>query len=286
MTAQAYVCSHYDTTRLRPLPKLFATMQTLQNCINAVSHDALGRWQPRVSVHCGQRRRTERNHYWLKTQRRWKCYSCRKQFSVKVGTIFRGLPARSGHLANRSVDVGELPERRLIRYEIARATGIAQKSAWFVLQRLRFVMKDTRPVTLGVGPVETDECVHRRQARRTCTASAVYSVRSVRTVTHRSGPPSVQDAQERGTQRGTHFCRFPTSSGKPCKRSHSGQRGVWSYGLHGRVAGISDSRRKQKFVHDTVNHIERIRAGISVHTRLSKATGHASSGRWAAPTLQ
>jgi hypothetical protein len=43
-------------------------------------------------------------------------------------------------------------------YEIARATGIAQKNAWFVLQRLRFVLKDTRPVMLGNGPVEADEC--------------------------------------------------------------------------------------------------------------------------------
>jgi transposase-like protein len=43
-------------------------------------------------------------------------------------------------------------------YEVAWATGIAQKSAWFVLQRLRFVMKDTRPAMLCDGPVEADEC--------------------------------------------------------------------------------------------------------------------------------
>jgi hypothetical protein len=43
----------------------------------------------------------------------------------------------------------------------ARATGIAQKSAWFVLQPLRFVLEDTRPVLMGEGeenPVEADEC--------------------------------------------------------------------------------------------------------------------------------
>ena len=42
-------------------------------------------------------------------------------------------------------------------YEIARATGVAQKSAWFVLQRLRFVMKAVRPGPMGEGPVEVDE---------------------------------------------------------------------------------------------------------------------------------
>jgi len=28
-------------------------------------------------------------HYFLKTQRRWKCRGCRQQFSFKVGTIFQ-----------------------------------------------------------------------------------------------------------------------------------------------------------------------------------------------------
>jgi transposase-like protein len=34
----------------------------------------------------------ERKHYWLDAQKRWKCYSCRKQFSVKVDTIFEDSP--------------------------------------------------------------------------------------------------------------------------------------------------------------------------------------------------
>jgi transposase-like protein len=34
----------------------------------------------------------ERKHYWLATQLRWKCYACRKQFSVKVDSIFEDSP--------------------------------------------------------------------------------------------------------------------------------------------------------------------------------------------------
>src|SRR5258708_35698257 len=43
--------------------------------------------------------------------------------------------------------------------EIAGATGIAQKSAWFLLQRLRLVMKEIKPVMMGETgtPVEMDE---------------------------------------------------------------------------------------------------------------------------------
>jgi transposase-like protein len=100
----------------------------------------------------------ERNHYWLARQKRWKCYSCRKQFSVKVGTIFEDSPL--------GLDIWLIALWMLCNcrngvssYEIARATGIAQKSAWFVLQRLRFVLKEIKPVMMGATgtPVEMDE---------------------------------------------------------------------------------------------------------------------------------
>ena len=57
-----------------------------QVCIDAV---AKLRWldgKP-VCPKCGTVE-GDRKHYWLETQKRWKCYSCRKQFSVKVCTIF------------------------------------------------------------------------------------------------------------------------------------------------------------------------------------------------------
>jgi transposase-like protein len=126
-----------------------------QTCINAV---ALMRWEDGSPVcpKCGAEQ-GERNHYWLKTQARWKCYSCRKQFSVKVGTIFEDSPLDLNiwltalwMLCNCKNGVSS--------YEIARATGIAQKSAWFVLQRLRHVLKDIQPMKLDGGPIEIDEC--------------------------------------------------------------------------------------------------------------------------------
>lgn len=146
----------YMTTLPKTLTEAIRYYSDAQTCINAV---ALMRWQdgspvcPKCNAAQG-----ERNHYWLKTQARWKCYQCRKQFSVKVGTIFEDSPL--------SLDVWMIALWMLCNcrngvssYEIARATGIAQKSAWFVLQRLRFILKDTRPVMLGEsGPVEMDEC--------------------------------------------------------------------------------------------------------------------------------
>ena len=38
-----------------------------------------------VCPRCGT---LDEKHYYLKTRRLWKCRACKKQFSVKVGTIF------------------------------------------------------------------------------------------------------------------------------------------------------------------------------------------------------
>lgn len=140
----------------RTLTEAIRFYSDAQTCINAV---AAMRWIdgspvcPKCAAEQGPR-----NHYWLSTQKRWKCYSCRKQFSVKVGTIFEDSPL--------ALDVWLVAMWMLCNcrngvssYEIARATGIAQKSAWFVLQRLRFVMKETNAGKLGESgtPVEMDE---------------------------------------------------------------------------------------------------------------------------------
>jgi len=94
-------------------------------------------------------------HYFLKTRRVYKCRDCRKQFSIKVGTIFedsaiglsKWLPAL-WMLANCKNGISS--------YELARALGVTQKTAWFMLHRIREAMKsnDSGPMS---GEVEADE---------------------------------------------------------------------------------------------------------------------------------
>ena len=126
-----------------------------QTCIDAV---AAMRWEDGKPVcpKCGAVE-GERKHYWLDTQKRWKCYSCRKQFSVKVGSIFED-SALDLHIWLTALWMLCNCKNGVSSYEIARATDIAQKSAWFVLQRLRHVLKGVQPVTLNGGPIEIDEC--------------------------------------------------------------------------------------------------------------------------------
>ena len=57
-----------------------------QRCIDAVAALRWPNGKP-VCPSCGHM-----EHYYLKTQKRWKCKECWKQFSVKVGTVMESSP--------------------------------------------------------------------------------------------------------------------------------------------------------------------------------------------------
>jgi transposase-like protein len=98
------------------------------------------------------------NTIWLANQKRWKCRGCKKQFSVKVGTIFHDSPLG---LDKWMVAMWMLANCRngISSYEVARTIGITQKSAWHMLHRIREAMADLSEVTMGGGggAVEVDE---------------------------------------------------------------------------------------------------------------------------------
>lgn len=79
------------------------------------------------------------NNTWLATQKRWKCKACRKQFSVKRGTIFTDSPLG---LDKWLIAMWMLANCRngVSSYEIARTIGITQKSAWHMMHRIREAM--------------------------------------------------------------------------------------------------------------------------------------------------
>jgi transposase-like protein len=122
-----------------------------QVCIDTV---AKLRWPNGVECPaCGHK-----EHYWLDTQKRWKCKDCRRQFSVKLGTIFEDSPIKLDKwLAALWMLVN--CKNGISSYEIGRALGITQKSAWFVMHRLRLAMETGTIRKMG-GPskeVEADE---------------------------------------------------------------------------------------------------------------------------------
>src|ERR1043166_94816 len=91
----------------------------------------------------------------LKSRRIWKCRKCRKQFSIKVGTIFEDSPLGLDKwlpalwmLANSKNGISS--------YEVARAIHVTQKTAWFMLGRIRAAMAHAGGDSFD-GEVEIDE---------------------------------------------------------------------------------------------------------------------------------
>src|ERR1700688_391418 len=97
---------------------------------------------------------------YLEKARLYRCYGAhpRQKFSLKVGTIFEDSPIALEKwlpavwlLINCKNGVSS--------YEIHRDLGVTQKSAWFMLHRLRLVLKAGLTAKIGGngGPVEVDE---------------------------------------------------------------------------------------------------------------------------------
>jgi transposase-like protein len=92
----------------------------------------------------------------LNTRLIWKCLDCKKQFSVKVGTIFEDSPVGLDKwlcamwlMANCKNGVSS--------YEIARDLKVTQTTGWFMLHRIRYAMIHTGSINKMTGTVEADE---------------------------------------------------------------------------------------------------------------------------------
>jgi transposase-like protein len=99
----------------------------------------------------------------LKTRLMWKCRDCKKQYSVKVGTIFEdsaiGLDkwlCAMWMLANCKNGVSS--------YEVGRALEVTQKTAWFMLHRIRYAQHHGT-INKMTGTVEADETFIGGEAR-------------------------------------------------------------------------------------------------------------------------
>jgi len=98
---------------------------------------------------------------WLDTQKKWQCKSrhSKRQFTAKVGTVFEDSPLGFEKWLPAAWMICNA-KNGISSYEIHRALGVTQKTAWFMLQRIRLAMKNGSIFKLGggdSGPVEVDE---------------------------------------------------------------------------------------------------------------------------------
>jgi transposase-like protein len=116
-------------SRFESLIDLLKTFPTEQSCLD---HVRAIRWRDgKYCPHCGGTR-----IYHFNDKRDFQCGKCRAQFSIKVGTIFRDakLPLRKWFMA---IQLITNHPRGIASTKVAKNLGITQKTAWFVLRRIR-----------------------------------------------------------------------------------------------------------------------------------------------------
>ncbi len=137
---------------LRNFNSLYEMMQVFDDEQSCIDHFRAIRWKNGAFCpHCGSTR-----VYHFSDQRSHKCADCRKRFSIRVGTIFEDskLPLRVWFMALFLITSHK---KGIASTQLAKDLGITQKSAWFVLHRLRYAARTksfNRPLD---GTVEVDE---------------------------------------------------------------------------------------------------------------------------------
>ena len=91
----------------------------------------------------------------IEARRVWTCKGCKKQFSAKLGTIFEDSPlSLTKWLPATWLIVNA--KNGISSCELARALDVTQKTAWFMLHRIRLAMQDGS-IEKFSGKIEADE---------------------------------------------------------------------------------------------------------------------------------
>ena len=112
----------------------------------------------RVCPHCGECERTGKLGGASTRIGTYKCYSCRKPFTVKIGTIFE-----ASHVAMnlwlQAIYLMCASKKGISSNQLHRTLGVTLKTAWFMSHRIREAMRDDSLAGFGSGGgvVEVDE---------------------------------------------------------------------------------------------------------------------------------
>lgn len=125
-----------DTARIfKSVLEMINTLNTEKACRE---HLEKLRWNGEpICPHCGSQRE---NHYKIKGRTedkfRYKCKDCRLPFTVKIGTIFEKstIPLQKWFMA---IFQFTADRKGVSSYQLMREIGVTQKTAWFMLSRIR-----------------------------------------------------------------------------------------------------------------------------------------------------
>ncbi len=131
---------------------LAETIEYFSNEDHALDFIRSIRWDGGVATcsHC-----ESQESYFLASRRMWKCKACSKKYSVRVGTIFEESPLKLGKWISAFWLIVNA-KNGISSYEIHRALGVTQKTAWFMLHRIRLAIQNGSIVKIA-GQCEVDE---------------------------------------------------------------------------------------------------------------------------------
>ena len=203
-----------------------------------------------------------KNPGFLKTRRIWKCRECGKQFSVKLGTIFEDSPIGLDKwlpalwmLANAKNGISS--------YELARALEVTQKTAWFMLHRIRLAMASKTFAKMR-GSIEADETFIGGKAK------FMHAAKRKRVIRGSGGMDKapVLGMLERGTEGKPSRVRAFAVKNLAQKQLHAHIKNTVEKGAHlytDTTMQYTNKRIQKLYQHEAINHAREYVRG-QVHT--------------------
>lgn len=216
------------------------------------------RWPHGVECpHC-----TSKEVVFLANARLWKCHTKhpRQKFSVKVGTIFEDSPIPLDKWLTAIWMIAN-DKNGVSSYEIARELGVTQKTAWFMLHRIRLAMQ-TGSFAKFSGRVEADETyiggkarnMHKWRKAKSIKGRGTAGKAIVMGVLERHG----KDTVSRVRAKVIHSTATPTIE-KEIREAVEPKSELFTDELSS-YAGLD-----KEYVHQVINHMETYVKG-NVHT--------------------
>ncbi|HTC74598.1 MAG TPA: IS1595 family transposase [Edaphobacter sp.] len=218
-----------------------------------------------VCPHC-----ESKNVGFLKTRRIWKCRGCRKQFSVKTGTIFEESPIALDKWL-MAIWLVVNCKNGISSYEISRDLKVTQKSAWFMLHRIRLALKNGSWEKMGGsegGACEIDETfvggklhnMHKSRAKALKMGMQGQPANSYHTRhANKTAVFGILDRESRQVRaKVVPNVKRETLQNEILKNIHHGSA-VYS------DQAVAYDKLKETYIHETVNHVNAYVEG-NVHT--------------------
>jgi transposase-like protein len=199
------------------------------------------------------------DYSYISTRKVWKCKGCKKQYSARIGTIFEDSPlSMSKWLAAIWLLINA--KNGISSYELHRALGVTQKTAWFMLHRIRRAIKAKSFDKKLAGIVEADECfigglfknMHEKKREEIRAANTPHKRGGigktiVQAVIQRNGDVRAQIIDDLSVEARLAFLKANVEEGAQLMTDE----------------GYSAAEFGESFVHDFVNHeIEYVRGNV------------------------